>query len=318
MELAQFHEHVGRLKAGLRRAFFGQDDVLDQLLATLFAGGHALLEGVPGLGKTLLAKGLARLFDADFQRIQFTPDLMPSDILGTEVFQLASQTFQLRRGPIFTTILLADEINRAPPKTQAALLEVMEERIVSLGTQTYALPPLFTVLATQNPIEYEGTYPLPEAQVDRFMCKILLRYPSSDEEIAILQAYDQGRDLHRAAQTELTPVTSPDEVLATRRTLIGIQTSPEVLRYLNELVRATRSSPQIQVGASPRAAIHLLLISKTMAAMDGREFVTPDDVKAAAPAVLRHRLILTPEAQVAAETADSVLTRALARVEVPR
>lgn len=318
MDLARFSEQATRMKTGLRRVFYGQDEALDQLLATVYSGGHVLLEGVPGVGKTLLVKSIARLIGADFRRIQFTPDLMPADIIGTEVFNFSSQTFQLRRGPVFTTILLADEINRTPPKTQSALLEVMEERSVSLGGETHALPALFSVFATQNPIEYEGTYPLPEAQVDRFMTKILLRYASLEDELEILGAYNSGRDLHRAVYSELEPVTSPEEILSNRREVTGIQTSPELLRYVGEVVRATRTSPRVQLGASPRASVHLLLMSKTVAAMNGRDFVIPDDVKLAAPAVLRHRLILTPEAQVAAETADHVLSRVLAQVEVPR
>lgn len=308
-------EHVN---TELRKAIVGQNSVIEQVLVTLFTEGHALIEGVPGTAKTLLVKVLARVVGAQFGRIQFTPDLMPADVTGTNIFNMATSSFTLRQGPIFTDLLLADEINRTPPKTQAALLEAMEERQVTIDGDMHRLSPLFTVLATQNPIEYEGTYPLPEAELDRFMMKILVEYPSEQEEAQVVANWNAGFNSRRLEDLSLRPVPSASAILECRARVRQITVEEGVQRYIVSIVRATRNSPNVSWGASPRAAVALLLSSKALAALRGRMFVTPDDVKEIAKPVLRHRIILRPEAEIEGATPDQVLDEIIAGIDVPR
>ncbi|HEX5165418.1 MAG TPA: MoxR family ATPase [Thermomicrobiales bacterium] len=300
------------------RAVVGQDETLELLLVSLLAGGHVLLEGVPGTAKTLMAKTTAALLRAEFSRVQFTPDLMPSDILGTSVFDFQTGHFNLRRGPIFTNILLADEINRAPAKTQSALLEAMEERQVTLEGDRHRLPDLFMVVATQNPIEYEGTYPLPEAQLDRFFFKLLVDHPDAEVEQAILARYHHGFDARQLDALQLEPVIDEPTLASLRAGWQAVAVEPGVMTYITSIIRATRASADVLLGASPRAGIALLLGSKVLAALSGREYVLPDDVKRLALPVLRHRILLKPEAELEALTPDQVIQRLLAGVEVPR
>ncbi|RKG60242.1 MoxR family ATPase [Corallococcus sp. CA054B] len=304
--------------AEVRKAVVGQDEPLELMLCGLVAGGHILLEGVPGVAKTLMAKALSRSVGADFKRIQFTPDLMPADILGTSVFDLKSQAFVLARGPIFTDLLLADEINRAPAKTQSALLEAMQERAVSLEGRNLQLSPMFTVFATQNPVESEGTYPLPEAQLDRFLLKIDVGYPAPEEEDAILESVHRGFDSGDLARAGVNAAVTKDDLLQTRAALNTVNVEPPVLGYIRKLVAATRSSPNIRLGAGPRAGVHLLLASKALAALRGRDFVTPDDVRFLVGPVLRHRLLLSPDAELDGATSADVLREVVQGVEVPR
>jgi MoxR-like ATPase len=306
------------LRQEANKVLVGLEEPFELLVVALFTGGHVLLEGVPGTAKTLMAKTMAHLLQAQFTRIQFTPDLMPSDILGTSVFDLSTNSFHLRKGPIFTQILLADEINRAPAKTQSALLEAMEERQVNLEGQRHLLEPPFMVIATQNPIEYEGTYPLPEAQLDRFMFKVVVPYSPLEKEIEVLRRYHQGFDPHNLAASGLKALLPANAVNLVRKRITSILVEEGVLNYIARITAATRLSPDLILGASTRASTHVLLSAKTYAALQGRKYVTPDDVKFVVPPVFRHRLLLKPEAEIEGLDADAVIQHILAQVEVPR
>jgi MoxR-like ATPase len=307
-----------RLNHTLNQIIVGQSDLIEQVLVALLAGGHIILEGVPGTGKTLLAKVMARLIQADFRRIQLTPDMLPADILGTNVFDLNSHSFTLRKGPIFTQILLADEINRTPPKTQAALLEAMEEQQVTLDGESLILPGLFWVIATQNSLEFEGTYPLPEAQLDRFMFKLAVDYPGTAAEKQMLldrqkTSLTKSLDLER-----LQPIATADQILAARTSLQAVTVKETVLDYLLSLMQRTRQHPDLMLGSSPRSGVAWLQASCAHAWLEERTFVTPDDIKAVALPLLRHRLILRPESQLEGVKIDEVVTAILNQVAVPR
>jgi MoxR-like ATPase len=309
--LAGLHE---RVEAEVAKVVVGQADVLELLLAAMSVGGHVLLEGVPGVAKTLLANATARALGAEFRRVQFTPDMLPSDITGT--MTLRGRELEFRPGPVFTNLLLADEINRTPPKTQAALLEAMQERQVSVEGRPRPLPDPFLVVATQNPIEYEGTYPLPEAQLDRFLMKVDVGYPSATDEIALLHLAHRGVD--PSTLDDVAAVASPADLVAARDEVDATTVQDEVVAYVAALVRRTRELPSIALGASPRAAVHLLAASKAAARLAGRTFVTPDDVVRMAPPVLRHRLLLRPEAELERYRPDDAIATAVAAVPVPR
>ena len=309
---------VAHILNEIRKTIVGQDDVIEQTLVALLAEGHALIEGVPGTAKTLTVKTLAQIIGAQFSRIQFTPDLMPSEITGTNVFNMQTSQFTLRHGPVFTDVLLADEINRTPPKTQAALLEAMEERQVTIDGERYQLSPLFTVLATENPIEYEGTYPLPEAQLDRFLMKILIDYPEAEAEAEIVARWDAGFNSRHLEQVQIAPLPDAAAIQHCRAEVRNMRMEPGVQQYTVEIVRRTRTHPTVLYGASPRASVALLLCSKALAAVRGRDFATPDDIRDIAAPVLRHRLSLRAEAELDGASPDAVISDIVKTVEVPR
>lgn len=301
----------------LAKVIVGQEELITQCLLTILCQGHALLEGVPGIAKTLVIKSFARLFALEFKRVQCTSDLMPADIIGSNVLNLSTSTFTLHRGPLFTDFLLADEINRMPPRTQAALLESMEERQITIDGVTHRLSEFFTVFATQNPIEFEGTYPLPEAQLDRFLMKILVTYPEAEQEVTILENHHQGFDPHDLTAAHLAEL-SPELLAEARAEIKNVKVEPALFRYVVDIVRRTRDWPSFSIGASPRAAISLMMVAKGFAALEERDYMIPDDVKSAVLPVLRHRVILRPEAELEGLETNNVLNEIVASVAVPK
>jgi len=316
--LQQAIDIVRRMREEIQRAVIGQQVVIDQVLACCLAGGHVLIEGVPGLGKTLLVKALAKTFSGEFSRIQFTPDLMPADVMGHAVFDMKNQSFSIRKGPIFTHLLLADEINRAPAKTQSSLLEVMQERQVTIEGESHQLQAPFMTLATQNPLENEGTYPLPEAQLDRFLIKVRIDYPTEQEEALMLQQVTRNRVGDGLDVDAVRTLIRPDIVVALQQFVSKIRVDDAVANYAVRIVRATRDWPGIAIGAGPRGSIALVRVARAMALLGGRDYVTPNDIKTAALPVLRHRVAISPESELDGLSGDDLLSGLIAQTVAPR
>lgn len=314
--LGELKESVERLKQQLSKIIVGQEEFIELLIVSLFANGHVLIEGVPGVAKTITAKLFARTLETEFSRIQFTPDLMPSDVLGTSILNTASSQFEFRPGPIFSNIVLIDEINRAPAKTQAALFEVMEERQITIDGQEHLMPPPFMVIATQNPIEQEGTYALPEAQLDRFLFKINVKYPSLQEEILILKTHHERKG--EASLMQVDPVLTPEKLASLKQQIQEIVLEEKLLTYIAEIVLKTRNHPHLFLGGSPRASLAIMNASKAFAAINGRDFVIPEDIKKTLVPVLGHRIILSPEREMEGMTTESVIETITQSIEIPR